>query len=96
MGGSMLSCYILIVELSGKSFRTHVSGLMHISLIMAFVTLPIIAYFIREWRDLQLVTSVPSVIVVVYYWLLPESPRWLITVGRKKEAVDILTHIAKR
>ena len=96
MGGSMLACYILVVELCGKSFRPHVAGLQQITLLTAYFTIPIIAYFIRDWRDLQLVTSVPWVIVVLYFWLLPESPRWLITVGRKKDAIDILTHIAKR
>ncbi|KAJ8723271.1 hypothetical protein PYW08_003183 [Mythimna loreyi] len=96
IGGSMLACYVLIVELSGKSFRAYVSGFMYITLILTYLTLPIIAYFIRDWRELQLVTSVPWAIVILYYWLLPESPRWLITVGKKKEAIYILTHIAKR
>nr|XP_049703645.1 organic cation transporter protein isoform X4 [Helicoverpa armigera] len=96
IGGSMLSCYILAVELCGKSFRPYLSGLIEVSFLISYITLPIIAYFVRDWRQLQLVTSVPWVIVIVYYWLIPESPRWLITVGRKKEAIDILTHIAKK
>nr|XP_021181713.2 organic cation transporter protein isoform X1 [Helicoverpa armigera] len=96
LGGTMLCCYILLIELCGKSFRPYLSGLQEMPFLLAYFTLPIIAYFVRDWRQLQLVTSVPWVIVIVYYWLIPESPRWLITVGRKKEAIDILTHIAKK
>ncbi|KAJ8716707.1 hypothetical protein PYW07_003334 [Mythimna separata] len=96
LGGVMLCCYILLIELCGKSFRPYAAGLQEMPFLISYFTLPIIAYFVREWRTLQLVTSVPWVIVVVYYWLLPESPRWLITVGRKKEAIQILTNIAKR
>lgn len=96
VGGTMLSCYILLIELSGKSFRPYMSGISEISLILGYISLPIIAYFVREWRTLQLVTSLPWIIVAVYYWLIPESPRWLISVGKRKEAIDILTLIAKR
>lgn len=96
VGGTMLCSYILIVEISGKSFRPYLTGLFEISYITGYFVHPIIAYYVREWRYLQFVTSVPWVFVVLTYWLLPESPRWLITMGRKKEAVDILTNIAKR
>ncbi|CAH0586908.1 unnamed protein product [Chrysodeixis includens] len=96
VGGTMLCCYVLIIELCGKSFRPYASGLQEIPFLVSYISLPIIAYFVRDWRPLQLVTSVPWVVVIAYYWLIPESPRWLITVGRKREAIDILTHIARR
>ncbi|XP_068617442.1 uncharacterized protein [Battus philenor] len=96
VGGTMLCTYVLMMELSGKSFRPFLIGLFEISYITGYFSLPIIAYFVREWRYLQLVTSVPWVFVILTYWLLPESPRWLITISKKKEAIDILTTIAKR
>lgn len=96
VGGTMLCSYIYIIEFSGKSFRSQATGLHDLSYISGYFSLAVIAYFIREWRYLQLVTSVPWVFIAIYFWLLPESPRWLITVGRKKEAIILLTHIAKR
>lgn len=92
----MLSCYVLVIELCGKSFRPYMSGLSEVSLMLSYISLPIIAYFVREWRTLQLVTSLPWIIVAVYYWLIPESPRWLISVGKRKEAIAVLTKIAKK
>lgn len=96
IGGVMLCCFVLFIELSGKSFRPYVMGLEEVSFILGYFTLPIIAYFIREWRYLQLVTSVPWVLTWSYFWLIPESPRWLISAGKKQEAIQLLTHIAKK
>lgn len=96
LGGTMLCCYVLLIELCGKSFRSYLIGLQEIPFIMAYILLPVLAYFVRDWRRLQLVTAIPWVIVVIYYWLIPESPRWLITVGKRKEAIEILTKIARR
>ncbi|XP_014369567.2 organic cation transporter protein [Papilio machaon] len=96
VGGTMLCSYILVIELSGKSFRAYLTGLFEISYLTGYLVHPIIAYYVREWRYLQLVTSVPWVFVLLNFWLLPESPRWLITMGKKEEAISILTTIAKR
>ncbi|KAJ0183341.1 hypothetical protein K1T71_001317 [Dendrolimus kikuchii] len=96
LGGTMITFYVILIELCGKSFRHYLVGLIEIAYITGYFMLPIIAYYVREWRYLQLVTSVPWILVIVYYWIMPESPRWLISVGRKEEAVKILTYIAKK
>lgn len=95
VGGTMLCSYILMVELSGTSFRPYLTGLTEMAYVTASIIQPVIAYYVREWRYLQLVTSVPWLFVVLYYWLLPESPRWLLTMGKKEEAINVLTKIAK-
>lgn len=95
LGGSMLGCYVLLIELSGKSFRSYSTGLNETAHILGYIVLPLVAYFVRDWRRLQLVTSVPWLLVIVCYWFLPESPRWLITVGKKDEAISLLMKIAK-
>ncbi|XP_038213938.1 organic cation transporter protein-like [Zerene cesonia] len=96
VGGTMLCCYIIVIELFGKSFRPYLPGLIEMSYIISYLSLPLIAYFLRDWKHLQLVTSLPWVFVLLYYYLIPESPRWLITMGRKKEAIELLTFIAKK
>ncbi|XP_062235492.1 solute carrier family 22 member 13-like [Platichthys flesus] len=55
-----------------------------------------IAYLIRDWRILQLVLFCPLVLVLgLFYWVLPESARWLLTQGRKKEAIKEICRAAK-
>ncbi|CAG9562563.1 unnamed protein product [Danaus chrysippus] len=96
VGGTMLCAYIMLVELSGKSFRPYLAGMIDISLIISYFTLPILAYYLRDWRKLQLTVSLPWLYVAVIYFVLPESPRWLITTGQKDKAVEVLSSIAKR
>ncbi|XP_054893855.1 solute carrier family 22 member 13-like [Poeciliopsis prolifica] len=55
-----------------------------------------IAYLIRNWRILQLVLFSPLVIILMtFFWLLPESSRWLMTQDRKEEAEKELHRAAK-
>ncbi|CAH2238396.1 organic cation transporter protein-like [Pararge aegeria] len=96
VGGTMLCCFVILVELSGKSFRPYITSLNEVSYIIAYFTLPIIAYFLRTWRQLQMATSIPWIFVIFYYRLIPESPRWLITRGKTEEAIEVLTKIARR
>ncbi|XP_045769659.1 organic cation transporter protein-like [Maniola jurtina] len=96
VGGTMLCCFVILVELSGKSFRPFITSLSEVSYLISYFTLPIIAYFLRDWRQLQMATSLPWIFVVFYYYLIPESPRWLITRGKMEEAIETLTRIARR
>ncbi|KAK7476039.1 hypothetical protein BaRGS_00032746 [Batillaria attramentaria] len=53
------------------------------------------AYFIRNWRWLEIALSIPSIVLLFYWWLIPESPRWLASRGREDEAMKVLERIAK-
>ncbi|XP_058482944.1 solute carrier family 22 member 13-like [Solea solea] len=55
-----------------------------------------IAYLVRNWRILQLVLYCPLVLVLgLFYLILPESARWLITNGKKKKAIKEIQRAAK-
>ena len=61
------------------------------SLLMTFL-----AYLIRSWSHLQLSFACISLVLVSYYFLVPESPRWLISKGQTEKAENVLKRIAKR
>ncbi|KAF7352477.1 Lactose permease [Mycena venus] len=44
----------------------------------------------RSWRAPLAIQIVAAGILVIFSFLLPESPRWLLSVGRKEEALRIL------
>jgi MFS family permease len=46
------------------------------------------------WRWLLGVLAIPALLVFVYRWFLPESPRYLLVEGRVDEANDVLTRLA--
>lgn len=54
-----------------------------------------ITYLIRNWVYLSLATSVPFLLYFLYWFVLPESPRWLLTKGRFEEASRILEQLAR-
>ncbi|KAJ7855853.1 general substrate transporter [Mycena leptocephala] len=44
----------------------------------------------RSWRAPLAIQIVAAGILVIFAFVLPESPRWLLSVGRKEEALSIL------
>jgi len=55
----------------------------------------LISYLHPSWRDLQLIFSVPCIVLAGAYFLLPESPRWLLAQGRREEAEVLCRNIAR-
>ncbi|CAF2535185.1 unnamed protein product [Rotaria sp. Silwood2] len=56
--------------------------------------LVLFANYIRTWRALTGAISLFTVPFVFFYFVLPESPRWLISQGRFNEAEKVLRRIA--
>lgn len=46
--------------------------------------------FFHDFRDLLRVIDVPSLLVISYFWLVPESVRWLLVTGRVDRAIRTL------
>ncbi len=47
------------------------------------------------WRWLVAISSVPLLLLMLLYPLLPESPYWLLAMGRTQEVHALLTRIAR-
>lgn len=54
-----------------------------------------ITYLVRDWVHLTIATSLPFVLYYFYWFVLPESPRWLLAKGRFEEASKILETLAR-
>ena len=53
------------------------------------------AYFSGKWKILQIVTTIVAFASALLWFVVPESPRWFIAVGKYNEALDILKLGAK-
>ncbi|XP_063046702.1 organic cation/carnitine transporter 2-like [Engraulis encrasicolus] len=91
------TCFVLGSELLIKSTRESF-GILGVGLCYAtgYAVLPLFAYFIRDWRTLQIGLSLVGFLYIPLWWFIPESPRWLITQGRLQEAEAIIRAAAKR
>ncbi|TKV95754.1 hypothetical protein SEVIR_9G382800v4 [Setaria viridis] len=87
---------VLSTELVGKRGRDRVNVASFFCFAVGFLSLPALAYAFRDasWRNMYLWTSVPCLCYsILVYFLVQESPRWLLVRGRKQEAVDALRQI---
>lgn len=94
-GGILVITFVLLMELMGERCRETISILYHVPFQLGYVILPVFSWLFPHWRHLQLFCSLLSVILITFYWWVPESPRWLLTAGRVEEAANILTNVSK-
>ncbi|XP_068598371.1 organic cation/carnitine transporter 2-like [Brachionichthys hirsutus] len=99
-GFSHSSNYIAAFVLGAELLTGHVRVLfssvgLNCGFALGYMLLPLIAYFIRDWKHLLFVSSLPGLVFIPIWWLLPESPRWLLSVGRVAEAEATVRKIAK-
>ncbi|XP_073985223.1 organic cation transporter protein-like [Rhodnius prolixus] len=91
----VFSGFVLCVELVGGKWLT-ISGVSYLfPLPLSYVTISGIAYCIKGWRELQLAITLPSVCFLPLLWILPESPRWLLSMGKSEKVLKVLEDAAK-
>jgi OCT family organic cation transporter-like MFS transporter 4/5 len=57
--------------------------------------MPFLAWLCGNWYVLGLITTAPGLLLVLYYKMVPESPRWLLSKNRLDEAEKVLLKIAE-
>ncbi|XP_034964501.1 solute carrier family 22 member 3 [Zootoca vivipara] len=93
--GTWMTSFVIVTEIVGSDQRRIVGIVIQIFFTLGVVILPGIAYFIPTWREIQLATTLPNFLFLLYYWAVPESPRWLLTRKKGKKALKIIQSIAK-
>jgi OCT family organic cation transporter-like MFS transporter 4/5 len=87
--------FVLVTEIVAPELRTPFGIMTQFPFGIGASLLPLVAYFIKDWTSLQLSISIPCCLLISYYWTMPESPRWLVSKNRMKEALVILKSAAK-
>lgn len=90
LGLGQSSSFCLLMEVIGPQKRTTTAVAFSIGFALGIVTLPAFAWFLQEWRTMQGAITVPILVIVVWSWYLPESPRWLIATGKISEARKVI------
>lgn len=84
------------MEIVATSYwREVISVVYHVPFFLGHLMLPGFAYFIRDWSKLHLALSFYCVVLLSYFWAIPESPRWLLATNHVDEAIYVLETAAK-
>ena len=68
--------FVLIVEHVGSKYTMLVGIWIDIPFAVGEAILGLEAFFIRDWRRLQMVAHLPLLVCTLIYWTCPESVRW--------------------
>ncbi|KAK7503302.1 hypothetical protein BaRGS_00005567 [Batillaria attramentaria] len=83
-----------VIEFMCPSKRSLAGSLMNMTWVLGPLLSGATAYATGVWWHIQLISSVPFLLCIGYWWLVPESPRWLVSRGRTDEAMAVLRKVA--
>uniref|UniRef100_A0A1I8PJ79 Major facilitator superfamily (MFS) profile domain-containing protein n=1 Tax=Stomoxys calcitrans TaxID=35570 RepID=A0A1I8PJ79_STOCA len=93
--GVFLVAYVIAMEMVGTSYRLFAGVACQMFFSVGFMLTAGFAYFIRDWRWLQIALTLPGLLFMCYHWIIPESARWLLSKGRKDEAIVVIEKAAQ-
>ncbi|XP_055527276.1 beta-alanine transporter [Wyeomyia smithii] len=89
------SPYVLAIELVEPTKRDFCTIVSNIAYSIGLIMLAGVVHLYRGWKALSLAVSLPFVSLFIFYYFIPESPRWLLTRNRFREAAKIMKHMAR-
>ncbi|XP_044757941.1 solute carrier family 22 member 13-like isoform X2 [Coccinella septempunctata] len=91
----VFSGFVLSIELVGGHWRT-VAGICYLFPVsLSYMIISGLAWFLRDWRQLQFAVSAPGLLFLSLYFILPESPRWLLAMGKTDQVMKVLQTAAR-
>lgn len=85
----------ITTEISSIKGRAFVIGLSCVTWSLGNCALPAIGYLVPRWKWLVAICTLPMAFIFCTYKIIPESPRWLVTVGKMEEAKKVLVRDLK-
>ncbi|KAI5710842.1 hypothetical protein M8J76_014170 [Diaphorina citri] len=86
---------VLGVELISPSKRIWATIIINCAYTVGDIFLGTVGYYFRYWRHFLLVIYLPGAFFISYFWIFPESIRWLVSMQRYDEAAKIIEKMAR-
>jgi len=87
--------YVWLMEHVAGRYKTVMGAAPHYCFGFWGLAMSLICYLVPNWRHLQLIFSLPCLVLLIAHLYIPESPRWLLSKGRKQEAEEQCRMIAR-
>lgn len=88
--GLFMLAFMIAVEISGVNYKTYLGILIQVPFAIGEMLVGLAAFGIRDWFTLQITMSSIVFSLLILWFLLPESPRWLLSKNHFIEAREIL------
>ena len=88
-----LSIPLFLAEIAPAGIRGRIGALTQLMIACGILAAYLTNYAFsasHAWREMFAVMLIPAVVLAIGVWVLPESPRWLLSKGREHEARDQL------
>jgi hypothetical protein len=97
--GVVANVYVIgtvhVIELVGVKWRVTANNSFYYSFILGeFITLAF-GFIFKDYRSFHIALAVYVTSFLFYYWIVPESPRYLLVKRQKFQAFCVLKRIAK-
>ena len=87
--------FTLNVELVGLKYKTIVGLLFQVPFAIGEILIGLCAMYVRDYRWFQTALAIPHAVMLLLFFVIPESPRWLIQKKKYKEARKVIECAAK-
>lgn len=93
--GTIVQMLVLISEMVGTKKRPLAGIILWLFFGVGLCVLALKAYFLQNWRYLFFTCTAPYLFVMLFYYFVPESLRWLRLKGNMDELMTIFKRIAE-
>jgi len=85
---------VLSSEIAGRKYRAMSGTFIWFYFAIGMVMLTYMAYFLNNWRMLEIISTAPFLLLLVTWTCIPESIRWYKVKGKTEKAEKLLRGIA--
>ncbi|XP_033740564.1 organic cation transporter protein-like [Pecten maximus] len=93
--GCLVLAFVMGFEFVGPDMRVWLGQALNIIFALALCSLCGLGILIKDWQYIQITCTIPTVLFILLWFVLDESPRWLLSKGRTEEAKSVLLKIAR-
>ena len=84
-----------VVEIIGPRYRSKVGIGIEFGWALGYIILPGFAYLLRDFRSIQLVTTLSELILLIWWLWIPESPRWQMSHNQFEKGKECIIKAAR-
>ncbi|KAM7303632.1 organic cation transporter protein [Ixodes scapularis] len=95
IAGCQATTVSLLMEIVPPKHRMMLNLGFGIGYTGSLLLLPLVAYHLNNWSSLQLIAGLSAIMMIPFWFILQESPRWLLTKGRLEDAEAMMVKVLK-